>query len=66
MPSKTDVLIVGGGLAGTAAAYYLAKAGAKVTLIERHDLNTMASGCNAGSIHAQIPHLPFVEEGVGR
>ncbi len=23
----------------------------------------MASGCNAGSIHAQIPHLPFVEEG---
>lgn len=65
MPSKTDVLIVGGGLAGTAAAYYLAKAGAEVTLIERHDLNTMASGCNAGSIHAQIPHLPFVEEGEG-
>lgn len=65
MPSKTDVLIIGGGLAGTAAAYYLAKAGAGVSLIERHDLNTMASGCNAGSIHAQIPHLPFVEEGEG-
>lgn len=65
MWSKTDVLIVGGGLAGSAAAYFLAKAGAEVTLIERHDLNTMASGCNAGSIHAQIPHLPFVEEGEG-
>jgi glycine/D-amino acid oxidase-like deaminating enzyme len=63
MSMDTDVLIVSGGLAGTAAAYYLAKAGAEVTLIERDDLNTKASGSNAGSIHAQIPHLPFVEEG---
>ena len=61
--SKTDILIVGGGLAGCATAYYLAKAGAEVTLVERGDLNMQASGANAGSFHAQIPHLTFLEEG---
>jgi len=65
VPAKTDVLIVGGGLAGAAAAYYLARAGAEATLAERGDLNTQASGSNAGSIHAQIPHEPFVTEGEG-
>jgi glycine/D-amino acid oxidase-like deaminating enzyme len=59
----TDVLIVGGGLAGCATAYYLAREGIDVTLIERYDLNTQASGCNAGSIHAQIPHEPFMSLG---
>src|SRR5262249_34711456 len=64
-PAKSEVLIVGGGLAGAAAAYYLARAGAEVTLVERGDLNTQASGSNAGSIHAQIPHEPFMTEGEG-
>lgn len=60
---KTDVLVIGGGLVGCATAYFLARAGADVVLLERYDLNTQASGCNAGSIHAQIPHEPFVENG---
>lgn len=63
MSSKTDILIVGGGLAGCATAYYLAKAGAEVLLIERDELNLQASGANAGSFHAQIPHLTFCEQG---
>ena len=63
--THTDVLIVGGGLAGCATAYYLAREGVEVTLIERYDLNTQASGCNAGSIHAQIPHEPFMSLGDG-
>ena len=54
LPGSTDVLIVGGGLAGTALAYYLAKAGVDCALVERAELNREASGTNAGSFHFQI------------
>jgi glycine/D-amino acid oxidase-like deaminating enzyme len=54
LPAETDVLIVGGGLAGAALAYYLAKEGVEVALIERGELNREASGTNAGSFHFQI------------
>ncbi|WP_431300240.1 NAD(P)/FAD-dependent oxidoreductase [Tabrizicola sp. BL-A-41-H6] len=60
---KTDVLVIGGGLAGTATAYYLAQAGADVLLVEARDLNTQASGANAGSIHLQLQHPEFVAYG---
>ncbi len=60
---RTDVLIVGGGLAGCATAYYLASEGVGVSLVERRDLNTLQSGCNSGSLHAQIPHEPFIQYG---
>ena len=51
---KTDVLVIGGGIMGCSAAYFLARAGVDVLLIDRHDLNTQGSGTNAGSIHVQI------------
>lgn len=54
LPDSTDVLIVGGGLAGAALAYYLAGEGVEVTLVERGELNREASGTNAGSFHFQI------------
>ncbi len=60
-----DVVVIGGGLAGCATAYYLAADGVDVTLLERFDLNTLASGSNAGSLHAQIQHDPFVRLGEG-
>ncbi|MDA0704606.1 MAG: FAD-binding oxidoreductase [Proteobacteria bacterium] len=56
---RTDILIVGGGLMGCAATYYLAKAGAEVLLVERGDLNSQASGATGGSLHAQIPTEEF-------
>ena len=60
---ETDVLVIGGGLAGAATAYYLAREGVEVTLVERLDLNTQASGSNAGSLHLQIPFPEFISEG---
>jgi glycine/D-amino acid oxidase-like deaminating enzyme len=46
-------------------AYFLCREGRAVTLIERHDINSLASGSNAGSLHAQIPFEPFLTEGEG-
>jgi glycine/D-amino acid oxidase-like deaminating enzyme len=57
------VLVIGGGVTGCAAAYYLACARADVALVERHDLNTQASGRNAGGLHGQIQHEAWDEHG---
>ena len=46
----TDVAIVGGGVIGCAAAYYLTEAGASVTLLERDGLAGEASGAAAGML----------------
>lgn len=59
----TDVIVIGGGLAGCATAYYLATDGVDVLLLEQGDLNTGASGNNAGSLHAQLQHEPYLEFG---
>jgi glycine oxidase len=45
-----DVLIVGGGVAGCASAYFLAREGLSVTLLERDDLAVHASGAAAGML----------------
>ncbi len=50
-----DVIIIGGGLVGTATAWFLAREGLSVLLLERDELNAKASGANAGSVHLQIP-----------
>lgn len=56
--------MIGGGLAGMAVAYHLARdGGADVLVLERGELNAAASGNNSGSIHAQIPVEPFVNQG---
>ena len=59
----TDVIVIGGGIAGCSTAYFLAGDGAEVVLLERGEFNEQASGVNAGSLHAQIQHEPFVRYG---
>lgn len=49
MPGSPDVVIVGGGIVGSACAYFLARAGARVTLLERGALGSGAS--KAGMSH---------------
>jgi glycine oxidase len=45
-----DVIIVGGGIIGCACAYELARAGARVALVERGELAAEASGASAGLV----------------
>lgn len=51
-----DVIIIGGGLLGCAAAYYLSREGASVLVLEQGQLNANASGQNAGSLHFQFEY----------
>lgn len=46
----TEILIIGGGIAGASAAFHLARHGRRVTLLERGEIASGASGVNAGHI----------------
>jgi glycine/D-amino acid oxidase-like deaminating enzyme len=46
----TEILIIGGGITGTSTAYFLSQAGHEVTLLERGELASEASGLNAGTL----------------
>src|ERR1043166_7362038 len=47
---ESDVLMIGGGIAGASAAYHLAQLGRRVALLERGEIASGASGLNAGQI----------------
>lgn len=49
-----DICIVGGGLLGTATAYYAAKAGLKVILVEERELASGTSGVAFGGVSLAI------------
>jgi glycine/D-amino acid oxidase-like deaminating enzyme len=51
MQSSNRVVVVGAGVFGCAAAYYLAKRGAAVTVIERDDFSAHASSNNPGNLN---------------
>ncbi|GAB3136890.1 FAD-binding oxidoreductase [Micromonospora sonneratiae] len=60
--SHYDVAVIGGGLLGCATARHLARAGSRVLLLEKDQLNRHASGQNAGSLHFQLEYR-MVEHG---
>ena len=49
LPTHTDVIIIGAGLTGAAAAYHLRNCGKSVTLIDKSDPAGEASGRNGGN-----------------
>ena len=49
---EAQTLIIGGGIAGAATAFYLARLGGDVALLERGEIASEASGVNAGQIGA--------------
>jgi D-amino-acid dehydrogenase len=55
-----DIIVVGGGIVGTAAAAFLAQDGARVMLVERDGLASGASGANSGSV--QHPFDPVLTQ----
>jgi glycine oxidase len=50
MGKNPDVIVIGGGITGCAAAYYLARQGASVTLFEKDSIASHASGFAFGGI----------------
>jgi sarcosine oxidase subunit beta len=65
----TEVVVIGGGISGTAAAYEMARAGAKVTLLEQGSLASMASGRTLAGVRQSGRHpaeLPLATAAVAR
>lgn len=54
---SAHVVVIGGGVMGTASAYYLAREGVDVVLLEKDELASGASGANLGnmSLHNRMP-----------
>ena len=59
----SDVLIIGGGLAGCMAAIKASEYGATVTLVEK--ANTLASGCAGTGVDHMWGYIPPVHEKMG-
>ena len=59
---RADVVVIGGGAAGLSTAYFLAKGGADVLLIDRDEAAMAASTANAGSLHVQLLSYDFTDD----
>lgn len=56
MIAQTDILVIGGGLVGIWTAYFLAKRGRRVTVLEKGAVGAQSSGVNFGNLRLQGRH----------
>ena len=63
IPVETDVLVIGGGLAGCMAAIKASEYGVKVTIAEK--ANTLSSGCAGTGIDHAWAYIPMIHEQMG-
>ena len=52
LPAAADVVIIGGGIMGCSAAWYLARANLKVVLLEKNRIASQQSGRNWGFVRS--------------
>jgi glycine/D-amino acid oxidase-like deaminating enzyme len=58
LPSETEVLIIGGGMAGVTSAYLLAKTGKKVVLLEKGELGRWITSATTAFLTGDIDMNP--------
>jgi len=61
LPESASVVIVGGGVIGTSAAFHLAEAGVDVVLLERAQLGSGSTSRAAGGVRTQFSDLLNIE-----
>ncbi len=67
LSNRADVVIIGGGISGLSTAYYLAKAGKDVVVVEKGIVGAEASGRNGGIISERTDEpdlIPLAVESV--
>ncbi len=67
LPASSDVVIIGGGIVGSTAAYFLAKNGARPLLLEKGRIAGEQSGRNWGFVRQQGRdplEVPLILEGI--
>lgn len=57
---SADVVIIGGGVSGLSSAYFLAKAGVDVVVVEKGMIGGEASGRNGGSMSPRADEPPVI------
>ncbi|MFT9846781.1 NAD(P)/FAD-dependent oxidoreductase [Aneurinibacillus sp. REN35] len=63
-PNSRKIIVVGGGIIGVMAAFYLHQKGYQVTVLEKNSFGGAASGRNGGGILAlgrELEEIPFVK-----
>lgn len=66
LPATADLVIIGAGIMGTAAALRATELGLDTVVIDRGTVNGESSGGNAGSLHLQLLSFDFGQKTGGR